>query len=121
MNTSNRSTVEIFKDWAKYTYQDMSDDILENAFASGKLLESLDFEITQYSPDKLEVTFTYLLYGAFQDMGVSRGGYTFKPHKWYARNISYSVNKLGEMMLKRYGSLGMARLRETLPDKINLG
>lgn len=117
MNTP-RSTVDIFKDWVHFTFKDLSDDILAKAFKDGRLLESLDADISIHNPDKMEATFTYLLYGAFQDMGVGRGGYSFKPNKWYARNIAYSTGKLSEMMLTRYGALGMARLHETFPKTI---
>lgn len=115
-----RSNLQIFKDWAKFTYKDMSDDILERAFGNGELLDSLEHKVIS-SGDKLEAEFTHLIHGAFQDMGVSKGGYTFKPNKWYAGNMAYSVNKLNEIFLARYGALGMARIREVFPEKIILG
>jgi hypothetical protein len=116
-----RSTSDIVEDWAKYAYQDMSDDILAKAFKDGRLLESLEYSVKRFAPEHIEVTFSYLLYGAFQDMGVNRHGRSFRPNKWYARNMAYSSGKLGEMMMKRYGSLAGIRLSEIFPDKITLG
>jgi len=117
---TRRSNAAIVRDWAKFTHKDMSDDILDKAFGDGNLLESLDYSVNVQG-ERVEVVFEHLMYGAFQDMGVSRGGYTFKPNKWYARNISYSFHKLGEIMLRRTGHLGMVRMREAFPEKIHLG
>lgn len=116
-----RSTSDIVKDWAKYTDKDLSDAILARASRDFNLLESLEHSIKQFGEDHIEVTFNYLVYGAFVDMGVGRKGYgTFKPIKWYSPNWEYSVTKLGEMMLKRYGRVGMVSILEAFPNIIKM-
>lgn len=118
---ANKSTAAIVTDWSKYTEKDLGDAILNKSFKDGSLLESLAHKIRTFGPEHIEVEFQYLLYGAFVDMGVGRQGYgSFKPKKWYSPNWSYSVNKLSEMMLSKYGKIGMVRMLEAFPNIIKM-
>ncbi len=116
-----KSTFAIVQDWTKFTTKDFSDDILDNASRTFRLLESLTSSTHKKGGERIEVNFSYLLHGAFVDMGAGRLGYnTFKPRKWYNRNWFYSTNKLAEMMMSRNGRIGQVRMREIYPNIIKL-
>jgi len=121
LQQGKRQSIDVIKDWAKYLEKDFSDEILKKASRDFHLLESIQQVSRQLGPEKFETEFTYLLHGAFVDMGVGRSGYgTFKPRKWYSPQWSYAVNKLGEMMYSKYGKLGMVRMLEAFPNIIKM-
>ena len=83
-----------------------------NIGSTGELLKSLQSEVTlsaQGNPAK--ITFTYLYYGIFTDMGVGRNvkigeagkgnGRQKKP--WYSSVFQNQVSVLGRLMAERYG------------------
>jgi hypothetical protein len=78
---------------------------------TGTLLRSFRAQVDQDSSgDPTKVTFAFLLYGRFPDMGVGRGisfhdaptgNRQVKP--WYSKTFLAEVLKLGRMMATRYG------------------
>lgn len=65
-----------------------------------------------------KITFTYLYYGMFVDMGVGRGttyaqrGNSRRVAKpWYSSVVRREVWKLGELMIERYGVSVLKSLR----------
>lgn len=65
-----------------------------------------------------KITFTYLYYGMFVDMGVGRGttyaqrGNSARVAKpWYSSVVRREVWKLGELMIERYGVSVLKSLR----------
>ena len=78
---------------------------------TGTLLRSFRAQVDQDSSgDPTKVTFAFLLYGRFPDMGVGRG-VTFhetpaenrRVKPWYSKTFLAEVLKLGRMMATRYG------------------
>lgn len=68
--------------------------------------------------DVQKITFTFLYYGIFVNMGVGRGtnlqqvGTTNRIKKpWYSSVVRREVYKLGELMIERYGSKVLSALR----------
>lgn len=84
-----------------------------NVGQTGELLKSLQAQVQMDSNgDPAKVTFLYLYYGRFPDMGVggdisladvpdSSGHRKVKP--WYSNVFVREVNKLGQMMAAKYG------------------
>lgn len=78
---------------------------------TGELLRSFEAQVTADSNgDPAKVTFTFLYYGRFPDMGVGRGiTLADAPHPsrkvkpWYSKTFLAEVNKLGRMMAAKYG------------------
>lgn len=78
---------------------------------TGTLLRSFRAQVEHdANNDPTKVTFTFLLYGRFPDMGVGRGvsfkdvpspGRPVKP--WYSKTFLAEVLKLGRMTATRYG------------------
>lgn len=78
--------------------------------SSGELLKSLNSHLTlEANGDPKKITFTFLYYGRFVDMGVGRGvklGDTSgrrKKKPWYSSTFLKEVNVLGRELAKRYG------------------
>lgn len=77
--------------------------------SSGELLKSLEAHVASDSNgDPEKITFLYLYYGKFPDMGVGRGvklGETGnrKVKPWYSSTFLKEVNTLGRLMAERYG------------------
>lgn len=83
-----------------------------NIGSTGELLKSLQSEVTlsaQGNPAK--ITFTYLYYGIFTDMGVGRNvklgaagkGNNRQKKPWYSSVFQNQVAVLGRLMAERYG------------------
>ena len=84
-----------------------------NVGQTGELLKSLQAQVVMDSNgDPAKVTFLYLYYGRFPDMGVggdislsdvpdSSGRRQVKP--WYSKVFIKEVTKLGRMMAAKYG------------------
>lgn len=83
-----------------------------NIGSTGELLKSLQSHVTldaQGNPAK--ITFTYLYYGIFTDMGVGKNvkigeagkGNNRKKKPWYSSVFQNEVATLGRLMAERYG------------------
>ena len=80
---------------------------------TGELLKSFEAQVVMDSNgDPAKITFTFLYYGRFTDMGVGRGvtlsdvpdvtgNRRVKP--WYSKTFLNEVIKLGRMMATKYG------------------
>lgn len=79
--------------------------------STGELMRSFHAQVTSdANGDPTKVTFAFLLYGRYPDMGVGRG-VTFQdtpsggrqPKPWYSKTFLAEVMKLGRMMATKYG------------------
>lgn len=78
--------------------------------SAGELLRSLHSQVVSDAKgDPAKITFFYLYYGKFPDMGVGRGvklgesSETRKKKPWYSSIFLREVNTLGRLMAERYG------------------
>ena len=80
--------------------------------STGELLKSLQSHVTlDAKGDPAKITFTYLYYGIFTDMGVGRNvkigeagkGNNRKKKPWYSSVFQNEVATLGRLMAERYG------------------
>ena len=78
--------------------------------STGELLKSLEAQVAvDAKGDPQKITFLYLYYGIFTDMGVGKnvklgsekGNRKKKP--WYSSTFLKEVNALGRLMAERYG------------------
>lgn len=81
-----------------------------NIGSTGELLKSLEAQVAvDANGDPQKITFLYLYYGIFTDMGVGKnvklgsekGNRKKKP--WYSSTFLKEVNALGRLMAQRYG------------------
>ena len=81
-----------------------------NIGSTGALLKSLEAQVAvDANGDPQKITFLYLYYGIFTDMGVGKnvklgrekGNRKKKP--WYSSTFLKEVNALGRLMAERYG------------------
>ena len=81
-----------------------------NIGSTGELLKSLEAQVAvDANGDPQKITFLYLYYGLFTDMGVGKnvklgsekGNRKKKP--WYSSTFLKEVNALGRLMAERYG------------------
>ena len=81
-----------------------------NIGSTGELLQSLEAQVAvDANGDPQKITFLYLYYGIFTDMGVGKnvklgsekGNRKKKP--WYSSTFLKEVNALGRLMAERYG------------------
>lgn len=78
---------------------------------TGALVKSFQAQVTADSNgDPAKVTFAFLYYGRFPDMGVGRGvtlsdvpSPTRQVKPWYSQTFMNEVVKLGRMMASKYG------------------
>lgn len=68
--------------------------------------------------DPFKVTFTFLYYGIFADMGVGKGvPYALVPASnriakpWYSRQFTAEVHKLAEIMAQKYGERALEAIQ----------
>lgn len=105
------NTREIAERWAEIVIERWIRKIQAlNIGSTGELLKSLEAHVAvdaQGNPEK--ITFLYLYYGIFTDMGVGKnvklgsekGNRKKKP--WYSSVFLKEVNALGRIMAERYG------------------
>lgn len=81
-----------------------------NVIDTGELLKSLGASVSVDAAGNVDkITFFYLWYGIFPDMGVGRGvklgdtSDTRQKKPWYSDVFIGQVNKLGLLMAERYG------------------
>ena len=82
-----------------------------NVGDTGELLKSFEAHVTADSNgDPVKITFAFLYYGRFPDMGVGRGvtlSDTPAPSRqvkpWYSKTFMTEVVKLGRMIAEKYG------------------
>lgn len=81
-----------------------------NIGSTGELLKSLQAQVAvDANGNPAKITFLYLYYGIFTDMGVGRGvklgdkSDTRKKKPWYSSVFLKEVNILGRKMAERYG------------------
>jgi len=77
---------------------------------TGELLRSFQSQVeVDSNGDPQKITFAFLYYGRFPDMGVGRGvkigdrSTARQPKLWYSSVFLKEVNKLGKMMAAKYG------------------
>ncbi|MBR3653255.1 MAG: hypothetical protein IKN60_04805 [Bacteroidales bacterium] len=111
---AKRSKLEIAQAWADITIDRWKRrmEVLEVG-STGELLKSFTAHITSDAAgDPAKITFAFLYYGRFPDMGVGRnvklsdtpdptGRRKIKP--WYSETFRIEVVKLGRMMAARFG------------------
>lgn len=69
---------------------------------TGALLKSFEAHVTaDANGDPAKVTFAFLYYGRFVDMGIGRGYRQAKP--WYSPTFRIEVAKLGRFLAEKYG------------------
>lgn len=105
------NTREIAERWAEYVIERWIRKIQQlNIGSTGELLKSLEASVTvdaDGNPEK--ITFLYLYYGIFTDMGVGRGvrlgdrSGSRKKKPWYSSIFLNQVAVLGRKMAERYG------------------
>ena len=111
---ANRSKWEMTRMWAEIVLDRWKARMQAyNVGDTGELLKSLDAQVQLDSNgDPAKVTFVYLYYGRFPDMGVG-GNITLsdvpdpsghrKVKPWYSKVFIKEVETLGRMMATKYG------------------
>lgn len=68
--------------------------------------------------DPFKVTFTFIYYGIFPDMGVGKGvrfpqvaSSNRRAKPWYSQQFTAEVHKLAEIMAQRYGQRAMDAIK----------
>jgi hypothetical protein len=97
--------------WQKYTIKDWKKNIQKMRIGhSGALVNSfLSNLVMKSGGNEYKINFSFLYYGKFVDMGVGKGvpmgrkDTKRKPKKWYARALTYNINKLTLILRKNYG------------------
>ena len=81
-----------------------------NIGSTGELLKSLEAQVAvDANGDPQKITFLYLYYGIFTDMGVGKNvklgseKSNRKKKPWYSSTFLKEVNALGRLMAERYG------------------
>ena len=81
-----------------------------NIGSTGELLKSLEAQVAvDAKGDPQKITFLYLYYGIFTDMGVGKNVTlgsekgNRKKNPWYSSTFLKEVNALGRLMAERYG------------------
>lgn len=107
-----RSKYEMVQRWAEIVIERWQArmEALEVG-STGELMRSFHAQVTNdANGDPTKVTFAFLYYGRFPDMGVGRGitlsdvpapGRPVKP--WYSQTFLGEVVKLGRMLAAKYG------------------
>ena len=111
---ANRTKWEMTRMWAMIVLDRWKARMTEYDMGqTGNLLKSLDAQVRRdANGDPEKITFLYLYYGRFPDMGVggdislsdvpdSSGRRQVKP--WYSKVFIKEVTKLGRMMAAKYG------------------
>jgi hypothetical protein len=100
-----------------------------------QLEDSLNFEIIGNGALPAEVRLMFNYYGKFVDMGVGKGvkledvksnrmefsaglegASRRRPKKWYSKVFYSEVMKLGDILARKYGRMGMLSIVENLDD-----
>jgi len=109
-----RSKLEMVQKWAEIVIERWKVRMAALGVGdTGELLKSFEAQVVMDSNgDPAKITFTFLYYGRFTDMGVGRGvtlsdvpdvtgNRQVKP--WYSKTFLNEVIKLGRMMATKYG------------------
>ncbi len=98
---------ETVQKWAEIVIQRWQAKIQElDVIDTGELQKSFSSQvISDAQGDPVKVTFTFLYYGRFPDMGAGKGAENGNRERkpWYSSVFIREVNKLGLLMAKRYG------------------
>lgn len=109
---ATKSKFEMAERWAEIVIERWQARMTAlNIGDTGELLRSFHAQVQRDAAgDPAKVTFTFLYYGRFPDMGVGRGvtlsdapapGRPVKP--WYSQTFLGEVVKLGRMLAAKYG------------------
>lgn len=131
-NTDLRITVEA---WTEILIDAWLDRIAKlNIGYYFQLEDSFEHEIIGNGSLPTEVRLMFKYYGKFVDMGVGRGikledvksnrmdfsagvgGSARRAKKWYSKTFYSEVMKLGEILARKYGRLGMLSIIENYDD-----
>lgn len=101
MSDSYRALLSVQR-WAEIVIQRWQAKIQElDVIDTGSLLKSFQSQVmADAAGDPVKVTFTFLYYGRFSDMGA--GGF-MERKPWYSQIFLREVNALGRMLATRYG------------------
>ena len=110
MNDENKY-MEMAQRWADIVLERWIRKIQSlNIGSSGELLKSLEAHVqADARGNPAKITFFYLYYGIFTDMGVGRGVHlgeyskTRKKKPWYSSTFKKEVHILGRLMAEKYG------------------
>ena len=120
MNDDLKSEAVMAREWADITIERWVKRISRLGIGrTGDLVRSFTSAVQADSRgDVQKITFTYLYYGMFVDMGVGRGttyaqrGNSARVAKpWYSSVVRREVYKLGELMIERHGVSVLKSLR----------
>ena len=107
-----RTKLEMARAWADIVIERWQKRMAEfDVGDTGALVKSFQAQVTADSNgDPAKVTFAFLYYGRFPDMGVGRGvtlsdvpSPTRHVKPWYSQTFMNEVVKLGRMMASKYG------------------
>ena len=112
MSDDLKSEAVMAREWADITIERWMKRISRLGIGrTGDLVRSFTSAVQADSRgDVQKITFTYLYYGMFVDMGVGRGtkysqrGTTKRQIKpWYSSIVRREIYKLGELMIEKHG------------------
>lgn len=112
--------LEMVQAWADIVIKRWVTKITQlNVVESSELLRSFTSQVMlDAQGDPFKVTFTFLYYGIFSDMGVGKGvPYALVPTSnrrakpWYSRQFTAEVHKLAEIMAQRYGDRALEAIQ----------
>lgn len=110
--SNERQEAYIASRWAEIVIERWQKKIAKYKIGStGALVRSFTSAVeADAKGDVQKITFTYLYYGMFVDMGVGRGtkysqrGTTKRQIKpWYSSVVRREIYKLGELMIEKHG------------------
>lgn len=110
--SDERQEAYIASRWAEIVIERWQKKIAKHKIGStGALVRSFTSAVeADAKGDVQKITFTYLYYGMFVDMGVGRGtkysqrGTTKRQIKpWYSSVVRREIYKLGELMIEKHG------------------
>lgn len=109
---AERTKLEMAQAWAEIVIDRWRKRMAElEVNDTGALLKSFEAQVASDAKgDPAKITFAFLYYGRFPDMGVGRGvtlgdvpDASRKVKPWYSQTFMNEVLKLGRMMAAKYG------------------
>lgn len=112
--------LETVKAWADIVIKRWVTRITQlKVIETSELLRSFTSQITlDAKGDPFKITFTFLYYGIFSDMGVGKGvsfaqvpGSNRRAKPWYSRQFTAEVHRLAEIMAEKYGERAIEAIK----------
>lgn len=117
---SDKGSIDIVTAWADIVIQRWETKISRlGIIETQELLRSFTSQVElDAQGDPFKITFTFLYYGIFPDMGVGKGvkydqvaGSNRRAKPWYSKQLASEIRKLAGFMAERYGERAQEAIR----------